>query len=163
MNAEKSNPQSISSQSAALFLLVAALIGAVASHLGELDPRLAGITGEITEPGDNAPVSAEVLVQGRIADELPTDTHLWLGVRHGALMWPRAPVPVVDKQWELAITEEAGGPYSIVLFAVAVEDHNELGEWVRNGEETGHWPGFGEIPGKELGAVAVCHSSGTQC
>ena len=156
MNAVNGNPRAISSQSAALFLLMAALIGALASHLGESDPRLAGITGEITEPADNATVSAEVLVRGRLSAELPIDTHLWLAIRHGELMWPRAPeVPVVDTHWELAITEEAHGPYSIVLFVVAAEGHNALREWVRNGEETGHWPGFGEIPGKELDAVSV--------
>lgn len=156
MTTSTAQPEGLSSLSAAKYLAVAALIGALMTHFGNQDGELPTITGKIESPSDDAEVSEEVMVRGSLSTEALSDAHLWIAVRKGDVMWPKDPaVEVVDGAWETTIYEGGRGPYSIVVYLVSNEGHQEIQAWVKKGQETGEWPGFTTFKGEALDSVDV--------
>jgi hypothetical protein len=143
----------VSARQVSILALLASLFGLAVAFAA---PK---VEGRIRQPLANAAVSTRITVSGTV-HHLPSTAHLWLAVRKGRLMWPKAPEAKVDgENWTVAISEggtPSGGTFELVLLAADKRGHEQIVEYHHNGDSTGDFPGLANITGaSELNAVSV--------
>ena len=112
--------------------------------------------GAITHPDPNFTVGQSFTVEGTVSEEIPPYHHLWLVVRRGEMMWPKDPeVFLVDRRWKKQMTEAGTGGFSVVLYLMDQAEHDRIMKWVRDGNDTGDFPGFLSFTGEPLAQVEL--------
>ena len=108
------------------------------------------LRGGISVPSDNALVPRCFRVKGTI-ERLPPDFHLWLAVEIGNLAWPKEPeMTITGTSWSGNVCPEvppSNGAWSLSLYMVNSEGHQEIRRWLKDGQRTGDYPGRPEITG----------------
>jgi hypothetical protein len=112
--------------------------------------------GQILSPKSRSSVPRLFKASGTL-QQIPSNYHVWSAVRIGSLFWPKEPeLSSNDGSWEHDIIEGGSPPagrFSLILFMVGPMEHERLLEWVGKGQETGSWPGLGNISGTQLDLI----------
>jgi hypothetical protein len=102
-------------------------------------------TGSIQHPSAGETVGRSFIVSGELG-EIPKDYHIWIGIEIGALLWPKEPeVSRNDRRFSIKIVEGGNPPngrFSLTLFQVFQEGHQNIANWIETGRNTGEWPGL---------------------
>ena len=101
------------------------------------------LTGCITSPSSSSQVARWFQVEGTIHGQ---HRHLWIVERIGQLYWPKKPkLKPQNGRWAGEVNEGGwppGGRLEILLVDVSNKVDRKFCEWLRNGHQTGHYPGL---------------------
>ncbi|MEJ2555286.1 MAG: hypothetical protein P8186_03455 [Anaerolineae bacterium] len=103
--------------------------------------------GRISYPKNGDRVSRLFRAEGTI-DSLPAGQHVLLVVEVGGLKWPKGEIQVNNTAWTSDVYEGGtppDGKFTLSLYAVGSERHDEIAMWLEHGKLAGGYPGLGQI------------------
>lgn len=153
--------------------VIAAVIGALALIAGAMitgffnrEPQPAPLSCDlppgsearacIETPQTNDTVGRNIVVDGKLAG-IPDGSHVWVATRIGDLYWPKEPEVPIGPAFDVTVVEGGqppDGEFSIVLLLVDAQRHQEIEEWINDGEGSGLRLGEGM---QVLDSVAKLH------
>jgi hypothetical protein len=122
--------------------IIAAFIGVI---LGNTPPPPPKTSAVILSPYDKDTVDRVFRVDGK-TDSLSRDSHLWLAVEIGKLIWIKEPeLRGNDKTWSVEIVEGGSPPegkLALLLIKVGAQGQDFIVKWIADCKRTGDWSGI---------------------
>lgn len=103
--------------------------------------------GNITYPKQFSRVSRVIHVEGYTRG-LPQNFYVWLAIEYGGLTWPKEPVISPNSEFKVDIHEGGYPPnegFKLSLYAVGPRGNREINRWIKQGRNTGNFPGISDI------------------
>ncbi len=108
------------------------------------------IIAEIVSPENGATVSSTILVDVHI-NKPNSGRHIWIMIKRGKLFWPKEPEVSANRS-KYQISEEGSGlsDFTLGIYSISSHGQAQIKRWLKNGYDTGKWPGLGYIHGMQL-------------